>query len=143
MSEQENIKAAMHFFEAWNSGDLSKPDPYVAENFMAEGPGGAGPMNEEQNRMYNQNFLSAFPGSKFEVLLTIVQGDYVVNQWRVSGKNTGTLLSPSGAAIPPTGKMVTVVGSTIYQFKNGKMLHSWAFWDMSSLLMQLGLLPPM
>ncbi len=26
MSEQENIKAAHAFFEAWNAGDLSKAD---------------------------------------------------------------------------------------------------------------------
>jgi predicted ester cyclase len=143
MSEQENIKASKAFFEAWNSGDLSKADPYSADGFMGEGPGVAGPMNKDQNRMYNQNFLTAFPGSKFEVLLTIVQGDYVVNHWRASGVNAGTLHAPSGTAIPPTGKKVSIVGSTTSQLKDGKVIRSWAFWDMTSLLGQLGLLPPM
>ena len=143
MSEQENIKASMSFFEAWNSGDLNKADLYNADNFMGEAPGGAGPMNNEQNKMYNQNFLTAFPGSKFEVLLTVVQGEYIVNNWRATGKNTGPLHSPSGAVIPPTGKMVNLVGSTTYQVKNGKVVRSWAFFDMTSLLGQLGLLPPM
>jgi len=100
-------------------------------------------MNNEQNKMYNQNFLTAFPGSKFEVLLTVVQGDYVVNHWRASGVNTGPLRAPSGATIPPTGKKVSIVGSTTSQLKDGKVIHSWAFWDMTSLLGQLGLLPPM
>jgi predicted ester cyclase len=144
MSEQENIKAAHAFFDAWNAGDLSKADPYEADGFMAEGPGAAGPMNKEQNRMYLQNFLTAFPGSKFEVLLTVAQGDYVVMHWKVSGgAHTGPLRSPSGATIPPTGKTATVMGSTTTQVKNGKSTHSWTFWDMTSLLGQLGLLPPM
>ncbi len=144
MSEQENIKAAHAFFDAWNAGDLSKSDPYEADDFLAEGPGATGPMNKEQNRMYLQNFLTAFPGSKFEALLTVAQGDYVVVHWKVSGgAHTGPLRSPSGGVIPPTGKTATVVGSSTSQVKNGKITHSWAFWDMMSLLGQLGLLPPM
>jgi steroid delta-isomerase-like uncharacterized protein len=144
MSEQENIKAAHAFFEAWNAGDLSQADAYNAADFMAEGPGAPGPMNTEQNRMYSQNFLTAFPGSKFEILLTLAQGDYVVTHWKASGgANSGPLRTPSGGSIPPTGKTATVVGSTTTQLKNGKITRSWTFWDMASLLGQLGLLPPM
>jgi predicted ester cyclase len=144
MSDQDNIQAAHAFFVAWNAGDLSKTEPYEATDFMAEGPGALGSMNKEQNRMYTQNFLTAFPGSKFEVLRTIAQGDYVVDHWKVSGgAHTGPLQTPSGGTIPPTGKTATVVGSTTSQLKNGKITHSWTFWDMTSLLGQLGLLPPM
>jgi len=144
MSEQENIKAAHAFFDAWNAGDLSKGDPYEADGFMAEGPGAAGPMNKQQNRAYIQNFLTAFPGSKFEALLTVVQGDYVVVNWKVGGgAHTGPLHTPSGGVVPPTGKTATLVGSTTSQVKHGKITHSWTFWDMTSLLGQLGLLPPM
>jgi steroid delta-isomerase-like uncharacterized protein len=144
MTEQENIKAALAFFDAWNKGDLSQADAYNAPDFMAEGPGAPGPMNTEQNRMYSQNFLTAFPGSKFEVLLTVVQGDYVVTNWKISGgTHSAPLHTPSGGTIPPTGKSATVMGSTTSQLKNGKITRSWTFWDMASLLGQLGLLPPM
>ena len=144
MSEQENIKVSQAFFEAWNAGDLSKADKFEAADFMSEGPGAAGPMNHEQNRMYLQNFLTAFPGTKFEVLLTIATGDYVVNHWKVSGgSHSGPLHTPSGGVIPPTGKTAVVFGSTTSLVKNGKLSRSWTFWDMASLLAQLGLLPPM
>jgi predicted ester cyclase len=143
MSEQENIKAASAFFEAWNAGDLSGSEAYEADNFVAENPGAAGPLNSEQNRKYLENFITAFPGSKFEVLLTVTQGDYVVQHWRATGTNSGVLHSPSGAAIPPTGKRVVIVGSTTSEIKNGKVVHTWGFWDLSSMLGQMGLLPPM
>ena len=111
---------------------------------MAEGPGAPGPMNTEQNRMYSQNFKTAFPGAKFEILLTIAHGDYVVTHWKASGgTHSGPLQTPSGASIPPTGKSAIVMGSTTAQLKDGKIIHSWTFWDMASLLGQLGLLPPM
>jgi steroid delta-isomerase-like uncharacterized protein len=144
MSEQENIKAAQAFFEAWNAGDPSKADQYNAADFVAEGPGAPGPMNTAQNRMYIDNFFTAFPGSKFKVMLTLTQGDYVVTNWQVGGgAHTGPLRTPSGGTVPPTGKTATLVGSTTAQVKNGKVTHTWSFWDLASLLGQLGLLPPM
>jgi predicted ester cyclase len=143
MSEQDNIKAAAATFDAWNKGDMGKATPYEADNFMAESPGAPGPLNSAQNKAYIENFLTAFPGSKFELLLTIVQGDYVVINWKVTGKNTGPLQAPSGTKIPPTGKTSTLVGSTTSQVKNGKVVHAWTYFDMASLLGQLGLLPPM
>lgn len=143
MSERLNLEAARAFFEAWNAGDLNKADAYEAEDFIGEGPGAPGPMSAAQNRAYVQNFLTAFPGSKFEEWLTVAQGDYVVTHWKISGTHSAPLFSPSGAAIPPTGKRVTLTGSTTSQIKDGKVVRSWNFWDMSSMLSQLGLLPPM
>jgi predicted ester cyclase len=143
MSEQENIKLATVFFEAWNAGDLSPSMRVQSDSYRSEAPGAPAPLDRDQTLAYNQNFLTAFPGSKFEVLLTVAQGDYVVIHWRATGKNNGPLRSPSGAVIPPTGKAATLVGSTTAQIMNGKIIHSWNFWDMSSLLGQMGLLPPM
>jgi ketosteroid isomerase-like protein len=36
MSEQNNVKAAHAFFDAWNAGDLSKAAAYEADDFVAE-----------------------------------------------------------------------------------------------------------
>jgi ketosteroid isomerase-like protein len=139
MSEQENIKAAHAFYEAWNAGDLSKSDGYQADDFMAEGPGAPSQMNSEQYRMYG--FLAA--SARSSAMHTIARDDYVVVNWRASVMHTGPLPTPSGGSIPPTGKSVTITGSSTSQFKNGKITRSWNFWDMTSMLTQLGLLPPM
>jgi predicted ester cyclase len=100
-------------------------------------------MNNDQNRAYSQNFLNAFPGSKFEILRTIAEGNYVVNNWRATGQHSGPLMTPGGNAIPPTGKSVTLYGSTTTEVKGGKITRSWTYWDMASLLGQLGLMPEM
>ncbi len=143
MSEQDNVKIANAFFDAWNAGDLTKSRQYEGADFLVESPGSPTPMNGNQSMAYNQNFLTAFPGSKFVVLFTVSQGEYVVTHWKITGKNTGPLMSPSGKTITATGKTSTLVGSTTSQIKNGKVAKAWNFWDMSSLLGQLGLLPPM
>ena len=76
-------------------------------------------------RAYSQNFLTAFPGSKFEVLRTIAQGDYVVTHWKASGgTHSGPLRTPSGGTVPPTGKSAVVMGSTTTQLKNGSPMEA-------------------
>jgi steroid delta-isomerase-like uncharacterized protein len=143
MSDQEKIKAAHAFFEAWNSGDLGRSTEFEAPNFRSEAPGTMSPMTSEQNMKYNMNFFRAFPDSKFEIVMDVVQDEYVVTNWKISGGHSGPLQAPSGGMIPATGKTATLVGSTTFQIKDGKIVHSWNYWDMSSLLGQLGLLPPM
>jgi predicted ester cyclase len=120
MSEQENIKIAQSFFQDWNDHALGRNDHMLADNYEAHAPGSPGPQTREQARAYNQGFLDAFPDSRFEITLTIAHGDYVVTHWMVSGTHTGPLRTPSGGAIPPTGKKATVTGSTTAEIKNGK-----------------------
>ncbi len=144
MSEQENIKIAQAFFDNFNAHDLGAIEQLQADDFKAGyAAGAAGPMSKEQNRMYLQNFLTAFPDIHFEVTLSVAQGDYVVLHWIGTGTHTGPLGTLSGGAIEPTGNKATVPGSTTTEIKNGKHARSWTFWDMAGLLGQLGLLPPM
>jgi len=143
MSEQENIKTAHDFFGAFNANDLDRADAWITDDYRAEAPGAAGPMTREQAKMQNQGFLTAFPDLHFEVARTIAQGDYVVLHWVGTGTHTGPLPTPTGGAIPPTGKSAKVMGSVTYEFRAGKVARAWNFWDMAGLLGQLGLLPPM
>lgn len=143
MSEQENVKVATAFFDYFNGHDLDAIGQLQADDFKSEAAGGTGSMNKEQDRMYLQNFLTAFPDLHFETTLAVAQGDHVVINWVVSGTHDGPLGTPSGGAIEPTGKKITVPGSSTYQIKDGKIARSATYWDMAGLLGQLGLLPPM
>ena len=144
MSEQENTKVAMAFFDHFNANDLDAISQLQTDDFKSIAAGGGGPMNKEQDRMYLQNFLTAFPDLHFEVTLAVAQGDHVVINWVANGTHNGPLGTPSGGAIEPTGKKATVPGSSTYQITDGKMIaRSATYFDMAALLGQLGLLPPM
>jgi predicted ester cyclase len=143
VADPTTLKAAHAFFDAWNAGDLSLADPYWSDDLVAERPGAPGPMNRQQTQMYHQNFLSAFPGSQFTIWLTVADGDHVVDHWSASGTNTGTLYSPSGAAIPPSGRSILVKGTLTSEIKDGKVVRSWGHFDLADLLGQIGVLPPM
>jgi predicted ester cyclase len=67
----------------------------------------------------------------------------VVINWVATGTHNGGLRTPTGDTLPPTGKKASVPGSTTYQFKGAKVARSWVYWDMVTLLAQLGLMPGM
>jgi steroid delta-isomerase-like uncharacterized protein len=143
MTEQENTNTAEKFFKAINAHDLERMKPFEAPNYKVKAPGAPEAMDADEARAYTQGFITAFPDLKFELTDKVAQGDFVVINWIARGTNTGNLRTPAGNLIPPTGKKSAVHGSTTYEFKNGKAIRSWIFWDMVTLLTQLGLMPPM
>ena len=143
MSEQDNTKIALKFFEGLNSHVPGANRELQSADYKQESPGAVGMMNTEQAEAYVQGFIDAFPDLHFDIRHTIAQGDFVVVNWIGSGTHTGGLRTPTGAVIPPTGKKAMVPGSTTYQFKGGKAIQSWLHWDMTTLLAQLGLMPGM
>jgi steroid delta-isomerase-like uncharacterized protein len=143
MSEQENARTAVMFFEAINDQDLGRHSELVSPDFRSDQPGVPAPMNQEQDTAFIQSFIDAFPDLHFEFPQTIAQGDFAVVNWIASGTHKGGLPTPTGAMLPPTGKHAIVPGSTTYQFKNGKIMRAWNHWDMVTLLAQLGLMPGM
>jgi steroid delta-isomerase-like uncharacterized protein len=144
MSEQENTKIAEKFFKAINARELDSTKPFEAPNYKYKVNGDPEPaMTADQARLYTQGFITAFPDLNFEMTEKVAQGEFVVINWIARGTNTGNLRTPSGNVIPPTGKKSAVHGSSTYQIRNGKAVRALVYWDVATMLTQLGLLPPM
>jgi len=43
--------------------------------------------------------------------------------------------------IPPTNRRAVVHGCTVAQFRNGKGVRDWIYWDTGNLLPKLGVMP--
>ena len=146
MSELDNIHIAEKLFDAMNAHNLTLGDSFQAVEYRFEGPGtdhNGGALNRDQAKAYTQGFINGFPDLHFELTQKVAQGEYVVINWVGSGTHTGPLPTPTGATLPATGKKASVSGSTTYQFKNGKAVKGWTYWDMVSMLSQLGVMPGM
>ena len=146
MSELDNIHIAEKLFDAINAHNLNLGDSYQAVDYKFEGPGtdrNGGALNRDQAKAYTQGFITGFPDLHFELTHRVAQGEFVVINWVGSGTHTGPLPTPTGDTLPATGKKAAVFGSTTYQFKNGKAVKGWTYWDMVSLLSQLGMMPGM
>ena len=139
MSEQENLRVARASIDAWNAHDPHHLAKLADEKFVLEsdalagavrGPAGVGE--------FMKVYVTAFPDLHFEVDQMIAQGDFVVTRWTATGTHRGMLMG-----ITPTNRRAVTHGCTVAQFKNGKGVHDWIYWDSGHLLRQLGVLPPL
>ncbi|MHC4147702.1 MAG: ester cyclase, partial [Planctomycetota bacterium] len=63
----------------------------------------------------------------------IAEGDRVAVHWSWSGTHTGEFIG-----IPPTGRHIAAItGITIHRFADGKLVESWASYDMMGFMQQL------
>lgn len=88
---------------------------------------------EEYKQIYGM-YLSAMEDSHIEVKRLIAEGDFVMSQARVSGKQNGPL-----GNIPPTGKEVSVRIYTVFRLVDGKIAEEWETMDELGMMTQLGL----
>ena len=142
VGDQQKINIALTTIDAFNSHRLDSSRSVLADNYVVEAPGTPGPLDRERGLAYNQTFLDAFPDLHFDVTHAISQGDFVVVQWVGTGTHSGRLVAPNGGVLEPTNRRARVMGCTVSEIKQGKIVHDWVYWDMTSLLGQLGKMPP-
>lgn len=134
MSAQEFLTALM---AAWNAGDRQKLIDLYHPDFdgedLSEGKRADG--LRDAGRMIDY-ILTAFPDLEMKLLDWGADGDKVFCFWQASGHQRGRLMN-----IPPTGKMVSFMGSSLLTLKDGKIIRSRRIWDVATALRHIGLLP--
>ncbi len=144
MSTQENKALIARIFEeVWNQGNLDRIDRYMSPNYddHETGVSPVEPVTNEHDNLAEEKakvliYRATFPDLHFTIDDQLAVGDQVVTRWTVSG----TLLGPLGR-IPLTGKKASVQGVNIDRVENGKVVEGWSFFDMLSVLQQVGALP--
>ena len=87
-----------------------------------------------------QIWNTAFPDAKAPISHAIATEDAVVAEYDYRGTQTGPLAAPGGP-IPPTGKRVDAKGCHVAQVRDGKFVSIRTYFDVATLLRQLGLMP--
>lgn len=83
----------------------------------------------------------AFPDAHGTVTSELKSGDAAVIEITWTGKQTGELLTPSGDKIPPTGKKINVPAVQIVQTSGGKITGTKHYFDLMTMMTQLGVVP--
>ena len=87
-------------------------------------------------RAYYANYLTGFSNITFTIKDVFGQGDKLVKYWNFKGTHTGVFFG-----IPPTGKTVSLDGTTLVRMANGKIAEERDFFDNMDFMTQLGLMP--
>ncbi len=137
-------RVAVSFFDAFSSHDLNAMDRVLSNDFVFEGPiaSPGAPIDKQRGRQLNEGYLAAFPDLRYEVQQIISQGDTVCVRWVATGTHTGPLRAPNGQTIAPTNRQIRVPGCAISLVTGDKISRQYGYWDMSTLLLQVGALPP-
>gem|GEM_PF-455633 len=124
--------------EVFNESDLSLIDEIVGEGFVGHYDGGREVVGIEGYSEYVQASFVAFPDFQITVDQIFGEGDIVYFVSTASATHTGPL-----GPIPPTGMPWKVNAIIARRVVDGKIVETWQLNDMLSLLMQIGLVPPL
>ena len=138
---QEIRQKNAQFVEAFNRHDLEAIGSMYSEDAtrslprlpeLAKGV-------EAVKGTYKTTF-GGFPDVTIDFVTEVIEGDYNVIEWVMSGTHTG-VLGGGPQPIPPTGKSLRVNGLCIIKVgPDGKITEDRQYYDMTSMMAQLGLL---
>jgi len=124
--------------EVWNQGKFDVLEELVAPDCVTHDP--AAPGGEIRGldgiKELVSMYRNAFPDTELEIKDLILDGNKVAARITASGTHKGALMG-----IAPTGKRVSISGTSITHFRDGKQVESWASYDQLGMLQQLGVMP--
>jgi steroid delta-isomerase-like uncharacterized protein len=78
----------------------------------------------------------AFPDFGIELTAGFVTGDRAAMEWVMSGTHARGL-----PGVPATGRRFRVRGATMLELRDGRVTRNRDYWDVTTLLTQVGLMP--
>ena len=141
MAGQGAATVIREIFDAFNRRDLEGATALVADDFeLVDVGAGLTLHGRDALRQWFEGFLTAGPDARAELKTLVVAGEWAASEHVGSFTHTGPLLSPSGE-IPPTGRQVELQIAEVYHVRDGKVALLRAYYDVATMLQQLGLMP--
>jgi steroid delta-isomerase-like uncharacterized protein len=138
-SRERPMDVATKWAERHNSHDLPGLISLISDAVEVYGPGMPGRLGKVQFVEYLRQFDRGFPDAHEEIISYVESGDTVACEVRYSGTNTGSMTSPMGAEMPPTGKKMSLPGSFFMRVKDGKIISFHGYLDQATMAQQLGM----
>jgi steroid delta-isomerase-like uncharacterized protein len=134
MAHENSALIRRWFEEVWNKGRMEAIDEMASPDVIGHGQAQHDTdIGLEEFRPFVVSLRNAFPDMKVVIDHTIEQGDKVVARWTSTMTHKGEFLG-----FAPTGKKVTITGTTIQRIVDGKIVEGWDNWDQLGLLVQIG-----
>jgi steroid delta-isomerase-like uncharacterized protein len=124
--------------KVWNERKLELAEQLISRSHGLHVPVSSGSaVGPEAYKREVKRYLTAFPDLRWSVEELVSEKDKLVAAWTMSGTHKGEFLG-----LAPTNRKVSLSGITIHQIANGKILDSYALWDILGLFQQLGVPVP-
>jgi steroid delta-isomerase-like uncharacterized protein len=126
------------FVTTWSSHDMDRVLPlYTADCTYEDVTLGAINHGKDELRGFGKLFISGFPDVTFELAsqFVAVNGSWAAGEWMMTGTHRGDL-----PGLPATGKPISIRGVSILELLDNKIRRCSDYWDMATLLKQIGLM---
>jgi len=138
VTQTEAGKAVIRsFVDAWNSRDFGRFGVLMAEGASLRIGGGVVPCDPAGTRAIAQEWTTAFPDWRFDLLALIAEGDLVVAHMPYAGTHRGAIFG-----IEPTNRSCSVDEIVIFRVRDGRIAEAWEVYDEAGMWRQLGVAPP-
>jgi predicted ester cyclase len=99
--------------------------------------GGVVSCDPSSTRAIAQEWTTAFPDWRFDLLTLVAEGDRVVAHMPYTGTHRGPILG-----VASTGRSCFVDEIVIFQVADGKIVEAWEVYDEAGMWRQLGVVMP-
>jgi predicted ester cyclase len=140
MSSNQNTSIGQRLFEDMlGKANWGLADEILAPDIIMHHPSSPQPVAGVKNVVgFLGAFRAGFPDMAMKVELAFGADEMVAVRWRMSGTHTAELFG-----IPPSGRKVSIVGTSLLRFSNGKVVEDWVSEDSLGLMQQIGVIPTM
>jgi steroid delta-isomerase-like uncharacterized protein len=139
VSTAENKRLAREAIRIWTTGDLDAADDIYAPNYVNHqhhNPGDPQDLHGvEAMKSFAAEFRRAFPDFHDSIDIQVAEDDLEVTRFTSTGTHRGTFMG-----VEPTNKELVWTGISIDRITGGKIVESWANWDMMGMMQQLGVI---
>jgi predicted ester cyclase len=132
---EENIAITRRWFEeVWNQQRSATIRELVLPDCITHGTHEAGGdvHGPEGFEVFHARFIDAFPDIRIDIQDCFGAGEKVAVRWIATMHHRGR-----GLGIEPTNAEISVGGTSIARFSNGKIAESWDNYDKQSMFQQI------
>jgi steroid delta-isomerase-like uncharacterized protein len=134
---EANKALVRSFVEAWNTRDFERFEVLMGEGAVLHIGGGQVLCDPAGTRAIAEEWTSAFPDWRFELLRLIAEGTLVVAHMPYSGTHRGRIVG-----VEATGRSCTVDEMVIFRIADRRIAEAWEVYDDAGMWRQLGVTPP-
>jgi steroid delta-isomerase-like uncharacterized protein len=137
VSAEQNKALARRAIGIWTKGDFDAADEIYGPDYVNHqhhDPNDPLDLHgTETITQFAREFREGFPDFHDSIDLQIADGDMVATRFTSTGIHRGTFMG-----VEPTDRQLTWTGITIDRIADGRIVESWANWDMMGMMQQLG-----
>lgn len=139
--ENANIQMTLALLGALNARQFERLNTIMAPSFMYTDPALPAAVPTAGFSQFLQGFNASFPDLRYNVQRVVPHGNTVVVFFTADGTFTTDFPYAPGKVATANNKALSLPFVSVYDFKDGRIIHGQSYWDVATFLRFVGAMP--